>query len=568
MSEFPQVAIAQINPTVGDIAGNSKLIIDAWKKASADGAEMVLFPELSVIGYPPQDLVLMPDFRKKAMAAVQEIANKTEGGAAIILGCVWDSGFCHPREDGDLKPSEDLTSSPFSVRLRGNDSDNKIYNSAILIDGGKILHIQAKNRLPNYGIFDEKRIFSAGNLPQVINWHGHKIGLLICEDVWNVSLAKNLGAQGAEMIFSINASPFEIGKMEQRKQVVAKAARAANAPIYYANMVGGQDDIVFDGGSFATNSAGEIICQFPQFEQYNAVIPAQAGILNIDPRLRGNDKAEIWNAITLALRDYICKNNFKSVVLGLSGGIDSAVSAAVAVDALGAENVFGVLLPSHYSSEGSITDALETAKLLNIKTKTIPLAEAMKTFEALLAPEISQINWIEEPAIGGNLQARIRGIILMALSNARGHLLLSTGNKSEIAVGYSTLYGDSCGGYNALKDIYKTDVYKLADWRNSKSEAIPKNSIEKPPSAELKPNQRDDDQLPPYDVLDAILAHHIEGRLGAEEIIGKGFAPEIIKKVLHLVRISEYKRQQSCLGAKISPMSFGKDRRFPVTNKF
>jgi len=531
MSAFPKISIAQINPTVGDIAGNSQLVIDAWKKASASGAEIILFPELSVIGYPPQDLVLMPDFRKKAMAAVQEIAEQTEGGAALILGCVWEI-------------------------------EGKIYNSAILIDGGKILHIQPKNRLPNYGIFDEKRIFSAGDVPQAIDWRRRKIGLLICEDIWDESLAKNLGAQGAEMIFSINASPFEIGKMEKRKTVVCEAARAANSPIYYVNMVGGQDDIVFDGGSFATNSAGEIICQFPQFD---------GGVftLNLKPEAQSLcAQAQVWNAITLALRDYIRKNNFKSVVLGLSGGIDSAVSAAVAVDALGAENVLGVLLPSPYSSEGSITDALETAKLLGIKTKTIPLAEAMKSFEALLTPEIAQNNWMEEPAIGGNLQARIRGIILMALSNAGGRLLLSTGNKSELAVGYSTLYGDSCGGYNVLKDIYKTNVYNLANWRNSKSPAIPKNSIEKPPSAELKPNQRDDDQLPPYDILDAILAHHIEGRLGVEEIIGKGFAPEIVKKVLHLVRISEYKRQQSCLGAKISPMNFGKDRRFPVTNKF
>jgi NAD+ synthase len=538
MSAFPKISIAQINPTVGDIADNSQLIIDAWKKASADGAEMVLFPELSVIGYPPQDLVLMPDFRKKAMAAVQEIASKTAVGASLVLGCVWKN-------------------------------EGKIYNAAILIDGGKILHIQPKNRLPNYGVFDEKRIFSAGDLPQVINWRERKIGLLICEDIWDESLAENLGAQGAEMIFSINASPFEVGKMEQRKQVVCEAARAANAPVYYANMVGGQDDIIFDGGSFATNSAGEIICQFPQFEEKTDLLNEVRGT-NYELR-----EQQIWRAITLALRDYIRKNNFKSVVLGLSGGIDSAVSAAVAVDALGAENVLGVLLPSPYSSAGSVSDALETAKLLGIKTKIIPLAEAMKTFQDILTPTLAlplegggDGSWMEEPAIGGNLQARIRGIILMALSNAGGNLLLSTGNKSELAVGYSTLYGDSCGGYNVLKDIYKTDVYKLANWRNSKSPAIPKNSIEKPPSAELKPNQRDDDQLPPYDILDAILAHHIEGRLGSEEIIAKGFVPEIVKKVLHLVRISEYKRQQSCLGAKISPMNFGKDRRFPVTNKF
>ncbi len=538
MSALPKISIAQINPIVGDIAGNVLRIISAWKSANEQGAELVLFPELCVTGYPPEDLVLTPDFRGAAMGAVREIAEKTAGGAAVIIGSVWEI-------------------------------EGRIHNAAILIDGGKIQHIYAKTRLPNYGVFDEKRVFAAGDLPKAIDWRGRKIGILICEDVWDVSLPKELGEQGAEAIFVLNASPFEVGKLEQRRQIVAKAAKAANAPIYYANMVGGQDELVFDGGSFAANAGGEVFCEFPQFIEQ---ISIASELRTTDYGLR---EQQIWNAMKLGLADYVRKNGFKSVVLGLSGGIDSAVSAAVAVDALGADNVMGVLLPSPYSSAGSITDALETAKLLGIKTKTIPLAEVMKSFEALLTPFLTlppsgrgDVSWMENPSIGGNLQARIRGVILMALSNAHGHLLLSTGNKSEIAVGYSTLYGDSCGAFNVLKDAYKTTVYKLANWRNAQSPAIPQNSIEKPPSAELKPNQRDDDQLPPYDILDAILAHHIEGRLSAQEIIEKGFAPETVKKILHLVRINQYKRQQACLGVKISQVGFGKDRRFPVTNKF
>lgn len=538
--ELPKIAIAQIDVTVGDIAGNSRKIISAWEKASVGGAQLVLFPELSVIGYPPEDLVLTPSFRALVMDAVRDIAKKTTGGAALVLGSVWET-------------------------------ERKIQNCAILLDAGEIVHIQPKTILPNYGIFDEKRVFAAGDGVQSINWRGYKIGILVCEDVWNISMPEALGGQGVEAVLVINASPFDVIKVEQRLNVLSAAAKAAKAPVFYANMVGGQDDVVFDGGSLIIDSAGEIISAYPQFAE--GVFYSNEQIK--PPSLRIEE--QIWNAMKLGLADYIRKNGFKSVLLGLSGGIDSAVTAALAADALGAENVFGVLLPSPYTSHESIDDALETAKLLGIKTKTIPITEGMKTFETVLTPTLALPiegrgdileNWMENPVIGGNLQARLRGITLMALSNALGHLLLSTGNKSEISVGYSTLYGDSCGSYNMLKDVYKTTVYKLANWRNSISPAIPARSISKPPSAELKPNQRDDDQLPPYDILDAILAHHIEGRLGADEITAKGFAPEIVKKVLHLVRISEYKRRQSCPGVKISTMMFGKDRRFPITNKF
>ncbi len=541
MYDLPQITIAQINVTVGDIAGNSAKILNAWSDATKAGAKLVVFPELCVIGYPPQDLILSPNFRKKSMQAVYDIAEKTANGTAIILGCVWEI-------------------------------DGKIYNAGLLLDGGKIVHVQPKTMLPNYGIFDEKRLFSEGNGTVAINWRGHKIAILICEDVWDKSLTNSLKNQALEVIFAINASPFEVGKYEQRLAIAKKAANIVNASLFYINMVGGQDDIVFDGGSFVVNSEGKIVCELPRFEENIVVIPnvGEESLQNNNKILHcvQDDNWQIWNAMKLGLADYVRKNGFSKVLIGLSGGIDSAVTVACAVDALGAENVLGVLLPSPYSSQGSIDDALESAKLLGIKTRTIPITSPMEIFSDLLTPEFEKTNWIEEPEIGGNLQARLRAVVLMGLSNRYSSLLLSTGNKSEIAVGYSTLYGDSCGAYNVLKDIYKTQVYELANWRNEQSSAIPPRSISKAPSAELKPNQRDEDNLPPYDILDAILVKHIEGRMSAQEIIAAGHEQEIVEKVLRLVRLSEHKRSQSCLGVKISSMLFGKDRRYPITNKF
>ncbi len=530
MDDFPQIAIAQVNFTVGDIAGNCAKIIDAWENASRSGAGLVVFPELCITGYSPQDLVLMPDFRKKAMHAAQDIVSKTASGAAIILGCVWEA-------------------------------ENKIYNAAILIDGGKILHIQHKTILPNYGVFDEKRLFTPGEGTQPVVWRGHKIAILVCEDLWDEAHVRKLKNQGIEAVFVINASPFEVGKYGRRLQLAKNTAYEIKAPLYYVNLVGGQDETVFDGGSFVAGKDGEIISEFPRF----------AGLVALTAKAQAKESAndnEIWGAMRLGLADYVSKNGFPRVLLGLSGGIDSALTAALAVDALGADNVMGVLMPSPYSSKGSIDDAKESAKLLGIQTKTIPINSGMEAFEKLLTSEFGKTGWMENAEIGGNLQARLRAIILMGLSNNYGSLLLSTGNKSEIAVGYSTLYGDSCGAYNVLKDIYKTQVYELANWRNSRSPAIPVNSISKAPSAELKPNQRDDDNLPPYDILDDILKKHIEGRMGGEEIVVSGHDKAVVAKVLRLVRLSEYKRSQSCPGVKISSMLFGKDRRYPITNGF
>jgi len=536
------IAIAQINPTVGDLGGNAAKILSYYQKAKAQGADLVICPELSLIGYPPEDLVLMPSFRKKTMRAVKTIAKKTAKGPALVVGSLWE-------ENG------------------------KTYNTALLLDGGKILHAQHKIALPNYGIFDEKRIFSTGAESKVARWRGIKLGLLICEDVWNGELAKNLKKQGADLLIVINASPFETGKLAQRKKVSAQAVRQTGLPLVYVNTVGGQDDIVFDGGSFVLSSKGKITAQLPEFSEAltTFVISAKAGISgkNKIPAFAGMTKEEtLWRAMALGLSDYMRKNGFKGVMLGLSGGIDSALTAAVAVDALGADNVKGVLLPSPYTSKESVEDALASAKLLGIETMNVPITAGMEIFDEVLSPLFKDAAWMENLAIGGNVQARLRGMTLMAISNRFGWLLLSTANKSEISVGYSTLYGDSCGGYNVLKDLYKTQIYALAHWRNKRGLVIPKRSITKAPSAELAPGQKDEDQLPPYSLLDKILALHIEGRMSAEEIIAVGYVKAVVEKVVKMVRLSEYKRRQSCPGVKLSPMLFGKDRRFPLTNKW
>jgi NAD+ synthase len=524
------IQLAQLNCVVGDIDGNSARIIDAARKATTNGAELLVLPELAVVGYPPEDLILSPDFRARAMQAAHRIAQETRELCALLLGCVWE-------EYG------------------------KIYNAALLIDGGEIIAQHRKLRLPNYGVFDEKRLFSPGHALQVLHWRGKRLGVLICEDVWDDALPRTLGKEGADAVVVLNASPFEAGKHAQRLEIAATAARAAGAPLYYTNLVGGQDDIVFDGGSFVLDSSGTVLHHGPRFAE--AIVDSTHA-----PQKQEAPEAELWGAMVLALRDYVRKNGFSRVLLGLSGGIDSALTAAAACDALGPENVLGVLLPSPYSSKGSIDDALESARLLGMQTRTLPITPHMDSFAQHLGESLTTKDWMENPAVGGNLQARLRGITLMAISNDTGALLLSTGNKSEIAVGYSTLYGDSCGSYNVLKDAYKTQVYAIANWRNQQGRVVPQASIEKPPSAELRPDQRDDEQLPPYDVLDAVLRHHIEGRLSEGEIIALGFDHETVRKVLRLVRISEYKRRQSCPGVKLSAMAFGKDRRYPLTTKY
>ncbi len=533
------LAIAQYNAVVGDITGNAARMADIYQDAVAKGANIVVFPELALTGYPPEDLILIPAFRKQAMDTLQSLARMAKN-AALVTGSVWE-------ENG------------------------AIYNAAVAMQGRKIVHVQPKTMLPNYGIFDEKRLFSPGTSQAVVELQGVRVGLLVCEDVWSPSLAVNLGKDGAELLIAINASPFEINKRVERKKWVAHAAKESELPIIYANMVGGQDDIVFDGGSFIVSPTGEVEAQLPEFaenlslialnDHYRPMLPAHAPLYSTEETL--------WKAMVLGLRDYVRKNGFSNVVLGLSGGIDSALSAAIAVDALGAEHVKGVLLPSPFTSRDSMEDAQALAENLGIETIIIPINEGMHAFEGLLNPVLGERSgWQDNLAVGGNIQARLRGMTLMALSNHYGWLLLSTGNKSEIAVGYTTLYGDSCGAFNVLKDLYKTQVYEMSEWKNSQSRpVIPRRSITKAPSAELAPGQTDQDQLPPYDVLDGILKHHIEGRKSAEEIIAEGFAPAVVEKILRMVRASEYKRRQSCPGVKLSSMMFGRDRRYPLTNK-
>lgn len=555
--QLPAIALAQLNVTVGDIAGNAQKIHSAYETVCAKGAELVVFPELCLIGYPPEDLVLMPAFRKKAMEALSALAHHTTGKAAMIVGSVWDNSF--------------VTSG----------QDKNIYNAAVLMDEGRILHVQPKTMLPNEGIFDEKRLFGAES-PETIPWRGHMLGIMICEDVWHEHVANAHKSQGAELLIVINASPFELGKMYARQKIISDTVGKNNLPLVYVNLVGGQDDIVFDGGSFVFTSpshlegeggvGGRPAYQMKEFEEDVQIFSFKDSALRTPPPdipPQWGEEFRLWSAMKLGLRDYVEKNHFPGVLIGLSGGIDSALTAAVAVDALGAKRVRGVLLPSPYTSQDSVEDALLLAKNLGIETLNIPITPAMDTMkETLDAVFLPTKDWMEDVSIGGNLQARLRGVTLMALSNQSGFMLMSTGNKSEIAVGYTTLYGDSCGGYNVIKDLYKTQIYALAKWRNVQEKIIPERSITKAPTAELKPGQKDQDHLPPYETLDAILHLHIEQRYSASEIISRGYDSATVHHVARLVRMNEYKRRQSCPGVKLSPMLFGKDRRYPLTQRY
>lgn len=537
----PNIILAQLNPTVGDIRGNASAILAAYAEAKEKRAMLVVCPELSLIGYPPEDLVLSPVFRVDAMKAARKIAAETNE-VGLVFGTVWE-------ESGS------------------------VYNAAIFAAEGRIQHMHFKMMLPNYGVFDEKRYFTPGHAAKVFEWNGMRLSLMICEDIWHLQQAQEAAKQHAEMIIVINASPFERGKLMARKKVVALAAQVAHAPIIYVNMVGGQDDVVFDGGSFVVSASGYVAAKAQQFEAVNMAVrsPLRIGANAADDGHAAlaedmEEQETLWRAMTLGLVDYVNKNGFKGVLLGLSGGIDSALSAAVAVDALGAERVRGVLLPSPYTSPESNEDALALAKNLGIHTDIIPITPMMDAAEKTLSALMTGV--MENLAVGGNIQARIRGQLLMALSNQTGFMLLSTGNKSEIAVGYTTLYGDACGGFNVLKDLYKTEVYALANWRNNPTILIPNRTITKPPSAELKPNQKDSDQLPDYTLLDAILQGHLEGRLSQEQLVAKGFDEATVARVLAMVRGSEFKRRQSAPGVKLSAMLFGRDRRFPLTNRF
>jgi NAD+ synthase len=543
-----RIALAQLNPVMGDIAGN--LARARAARASARNADVILFSELFIVGYSPEDLVLKPALQDDARAAVEELARDTnDGGPAVLMGAPWV-------EDG------------------------KLYNAMLLLDGGRMAGKSFKVDLPNYGVFDEKRVFVPGPAPRPMPVRGVQLGVPICEDIWKQEVTACLAETGAEILCVPNGSPFEAGKEDVRLKLAASRVAESGLPLIYLNQLGGQDEVVYDGASFVLNADQAIALALPGWQESVAVSEWQRdsdGKWRCVPgeRFVAEDRSsQVYHAMMLALRDYVNKNRFPGVVLGLSGGIDSALSAAVAVDALGADRVRCVMLPSRYTSRESLEDADACARLLGVHYETIEIERAVAAMGETLAPAFAgtQTDTTEE-----NIQSRLRGVILMAMSNKFGPMVLTTGNKSEMSVGYATLYGDMCGGYNVLKDIYKTEVFRLSHWRNANSPAgalgpqgrvIPERIIEKPPTAELRANQTDQDSLPPYEVLDGILECLVERECSFEDTVARGYDPATVKRVEHLLYISEYKRRQAPPGVKISSRNFGRDRRYPITNAF
>ena len=521
----------------------------ARAEAARLGADLVVTPELSIAGYPPEDLVLKPAFVAACQEVADALARDTEdGGPGLVIGLPWyDQG--------------------------------RLYNAAFVLDAGKIIARRTKVELPNYGVFDEKRVFEPGLPAGPVMFRGVRIGLMICEDWWFPHVAETLEETGAEMLLSVNASPFEDGKHQQRLVLGVERVVETGLPFVFLAQVGGQDEVVYDGASFVLNADRTLAVQMPCFEETLTVTDwtrTQKGLACLpQPLSPESDRlALIYQAMMVGLRDYVTKNGFPGVVLGLSGGIDSAISAAVAADALGPDRVHAVMMPSPYTSAHSLEDAAACARMLGISYETIPIAGAMDAFTAALAPAFKgkKADITEE-----NIQSRSRGLILMALSNKFGSMLLTTGNKSEMAVGYATLYGDMCGGYSVLKDLYKTEVFEVSHWRNqhhphgaltAPGPAMPERVITKPPSAELRDNQTDQDSLPPYEILDAILAHLIEHERSADEIIALGFNATTVHDVMRLLDRAEYKRRQAPPGVKITSKAFGRDRRYPLTNGF
>ncbi len=546
-----RIGIAQINPTVGDLRGNFDRILGAYQRLAAAGAELVLAPELSTTGYPPQDLVFKSRFVPQNLEAVERL-HACIGVVPLLVGYV-------DRNHGRGRP---------------------FYNAAALLERGQPIRKSFKTLLPTYDVFDEDRYFEPGTGGEVFAIAGRLVGITICEDIWtqdylprplyDTEIIAGLVARGAHLIVNLSASPFSVRKLGTRREMISASARAQHCPIVYCNVVGGNDQLVFDGGSLAFNRAGELIAQLPSFETAEAVVDTDTtAVLPLPP---ADPMAELHGALSLGVRDYLAKCKFKSAVLGLSGGIDSAVVAALAVDSLGAENVVGVSMPSPYSSRGSIDDALALARNLGIRCHQIPIGDAFAVFKAQFKEVFAGL---PEDATEENMQARLRGMTLMALSNKFGHLLLTTGNKSELAVGYCTLYGDMAGGLAVISDVPKTMVYQLARWINSEGsragrerEIIPAATIEKPPSAELKPDQVDQDSLPPYDVLDQILQLYVEENQSAREIVARGFEEKTVRWIQHRVDLNEYKRAQAAPGIKVTTRAFGVGRRMPIAQQY
>ncbi len=570
MTDTLKIALAQINPTVGDIDANLALIRRRRDEAAALGADLVVTTELSVTAYPPEDLVLKPAFLARARRAVETLAQDTaDGGPGLIVGAPW--------------LEQDEAAGP----LR-----HHVTNSVFLLDGGEIVGRRDKRELPNYGVFDEVRVFKPGPPPGPLNFRGVRLGVPVCEDLWTPEVPECLVESGAEILIVPNGSPYERDKAEQRIQHAVRRITETGLPIVYVNQVGGQDELVFDGGSFVLDARCHLRAQLPMFREALVVTEWRRA----DGGAKGGDGAEAWTcadahleppesgmepvygALTLGLRDYVNKNHFAGVILGLSGGIDSALTAAVATDALGPSRVHCVMMPSPYTSQESLDDAAETARLLGLRLDQVGIDPAMTAFDGMLAPLFDDLAPGTTPGTTEeNIQARSRMVTLMAISNKLGYMVLSTGNKSEVSVGYATLYGDMAGGYNVLKDVYKTTAYQLARWRNQApprgglgpaGRVIPERVITKAPSAELKPDQTDQDTLPPYDQLDDILECLIEGEMAFDEITARGHAAETVRKVQAMLYTAEYKRRQAPPGVKITRKSFGRDRRYPITNRF
>ena len=547
-----RVALAQVNPTVGDLAGNALLITSAVTAAAQAGAHIVAFPEMIVTGYPVEDLALRPSFQSASKSQIAQIAKSIHGDCVAIIGYLDTSQTGRPQ------------------------------NSLAVIHEGAIKARYVKRHLPNYGVFDEFRNFTAGDESLVVRIHGVDVAFAICEDIWHP--LPEIAKRTPGLLVVPNGSPYERKKDDVRLALVQKRAHEVGAPLAYVNMTGGQDDLVFDGDTIVVDKTGALIARAPQFDDVLMIVDIECSVGTSSPDVvisseggepkeaisstiaaRLSDEAEMWQGLVVGLRDYITKNGFRSVVLGLSGGIDSALVAAIAIDAVGAANVYGVAMPSKYSSGHSEEDAQALANATGINFRTVPIAPMVETF----MNNLDLTGLAEE-----NLQARVRGTTLMGISNAEGHIVLATGNKSELAVGYSTLYGDAVGGFAPIKDIYKSDVWALASWRNAQATAkglmppIPERSITKEPSAELRPDQKDSDSLPDYALLDQVLRLYVDEDHGFESLISDGFEPQLVRRVIALVDRAEYKRRQYPPGTKVSGRAFGKDRRLPMTSRW
>ena len=554
-----RVALAQVNPTVGDLVGNAALIKGGVAAAAEQGAHIAIFPEMVLTGYPVEDLALRPSFQQASRAALAKLANEIDPNIVAIVGYLDQE----VRTDGAVRPQ----------------------NKVAVISGGEVKARYAKCHLPNYGVFDEYRNFAPGSQTLVVRIHGVDVGIAICEDLWIAGgITAQLAARKPGLVIVPNGSPYERNKDDLRLSLVTERARQAAAPLVYVNMTGGQDDLVFDGDSIVVDAAGDVIARAPQFEDGIMLVDIDVATRTSTPDViisedevlldqtllpgiadRLGDEEEIWNAIVVGLRDYAAKNGFTSVLVGLSGGIDSALVAALAVDALGPDRVHGVAMPSKYSSDHSLADARQMAANTGLGFRVVEIQKMVDAF----IKELSLTGLAEE-----NLQARVRGTTLMGLSNQEGHLVLATGNKSELACGYSTLYGDAVGGYAPIKDIYKTDVWALSRWRNQvareagETPPIPESSITKEPSAELRPDQKDSDSLPAYEILDKVLKAYVDDDLGRDALIAAGFDKDLVMRVIGLVDRAEYKRRQYPPGTKVSKRAFGKDRRLPMTSKW